>query len=230
MPVLVKDRPGFIVNRVNRGFYLEALRLLGEGVSGIDEIDGVMRMLGGFKMGPFELMDMIGLDVNLASSTSVWERMDRPARFAPHEVQESLVRQGFLGRKSGRGFYSYEYEPPLPAYMVNRQSFELSPLLADAMLSFSERAGVLEASTTERYVVSRILGAIINEAGQLYSEGAATPGDIDVAMVTGAHYPRGPLAWADDIGHWTVRGFLRAINEAVADHRYQPAPLFVDAD
>ena len=227
--VLVKDTPGFIVNRVARGFYLEGLRLLGEGVGGVDEIDGVMRNLGKFKMGPFELMDMIGLDVNLAASTTIWERMGRPARLAPHDIQKTLVERGYLGRKSGRGFYSYKSGTPLSASPVDRRSFELSPLLADAMLSFSERAGVLKASTTERYMFSRILAAIINEAGHLCSERVASPEDIDVAMVTGTNYPRGPLAWADDIGHRTVHGFLRAMNDAVSDHRFQPSRTFQDA-
>jgi len=229
VPVRVKDTPGFIVNRVARGYYLEAFRLLGEGVAGVDEIDAVMRLHGKFRMGPFELMDLIGLDVNLSATASIWERMGRSARFAPHEIQMNLVERGHLGRKTGRGCYLYDRETPLPAEPVDRRSFDLSPLLGDAMLYFSGKAGMAAASTTERYVFCRILGAIINEAGLVFSEGAAMGGDIDVAMIRGANYPKGPLTWADDIGHRTVRGLLKVLTDNVTDGRYKPAPLFADA-
>lgn len=226
VPVRVKDTPGFIVNRVARGFYLEALRLLEEGVAGIDEIDHIIRKHGGFRMGPFELMDLVGLDVNYAVSRSVWEQMGKPARLTPHDIQRKLVEQGHLGRKTGRGFYSYAMENPLPAYPVDRQSFRLSPLLNDVMLAFCTKAGAIEATGTEQYILCRILGAVINEAGMAYSDGIASSGDIDVAMTKGTNYPKGPLAWADEIGHRTVRGTLKALNGTVTDGRYQPAPLF----
>ncbi len=227
--VRVKDTPGFIVNRVARGFYLEALRLLGEGVAGVDEIDAVMRTHGRFKMGPFELMDLVGLDVNLTVSTTVWEQLGKPARLIPHEIQRDLVRQGYLGRKTERGFYLYERDAALPAYIVDRRSFDLPPLLRDAMLNFSRRAGSERIGTTERYIFTRILGVIINEAGMVLSDGIASPGDLNVAMVKGTNYPKGPLAWADDIGYRTVRGVLKALNGTITDGRYEPAPLFADA-
>jgi 3-hydroxybutyryl-CoA dehydrogenase len=228
--VRVKDTPGFLVNRIARGYYLEAFRLLGEGVAGVDEIDGVMRLLGKFRQGPFELMDRIGLDVNLAATTSIWERLGRPARMAPHELHQKLVAQGHHGRKTGRGCYLYDGEPPLPALMVDRRTFELSPLLADVMAAFSARAGAPRTGSTERFIFGRILGAIINEAGLVFSEGIATGGDIDEAMVRGVNYPKGPLAWADDVGHRTVRGLLKALNDSVRDGRYAPAPLFAAAE
>ena len=225
-PVRVKDTPGFIVNRVARGFFLEALRLLDEGVAGADEIDAVMRLCGGFRMGPFELMDLVGLDVNLATTTSVWERMDKPARLAPHEIQRELVERGQLGRKSGQGFYLYEGETAVPAYLVDRRSFQVSPLMTDAMLAFLERGGNERASATEQYVFCRILITIINEAGLAFDDGVASSGDIDIAMVKGANYPKGPLAWSDDIGHRTIRGVLKALNRLVKDGRYECAALF----
>lgn len=228
-PVRAKDTPGFIVNRVARGYYLEALRLLGEGVAGVDEIDAVMKRYGGFRMGPFELMDLVGLDVNLAVSTSVWEQMGKPARFTPHEIQRELVEQGCLGRKSGRGFYLYEGDHPLPAHAVHRSSYELTPLLSDAMLAFTTRAGAGGSNSTEQYVFARILGAILNEAGHAYSDGVADSDDIDVAMLKGMNYAVGPLAWADAIGHRTVRGLLKRLNEKIGDGRYEPATLFAKA-
>jgi len=227
--VRVKDTPGFIVNRVARGFYLEAVRLLGEGVAGVDEIDAVMRTHGRFKMGPFELMDLVGLDVNLAVSTTVWEQLGKPARLIPHEIQRALVKQGHLGRKTERGFYLYDRGAALPAYIVDRRSFDLPPLLKDGMLAFSRRAGSERIGMTEQYIFTRILGAVVNEAGIVLSKGIASGGDIDIAMVKGTNYPKGPLAWAEKIGHRTVRGVLKALNGTVTDGRYEPAPLFADA-
>ncbi len=230
IPVRAKDTPGFIVNRVARGFYLEALRLLGEGVAGVDEIDRVLKNHVGFRMGPFELMDLIGVDVNLDVSTSVWEQMDKHARFTPHDIQRELVAAGHFGRKTGRGFYVHEDGGMLPAHAVDRRSFELSPLMADAMLVFSTKAGAVDASGTEQYILCRILGAIFNEAGWAYSLGVATSDDIDTAMIKGTNYPKGPLAWADEIGHRTVRGVLKVLNEVAGDNRYEPAPLLAKAE
>ncbi|MBI1827454.1 MAG: 3-hydroxyacyl-CoA dehydrogenase [Planctomycetes bacterium] len=250
--VRAKDTPGFIVNRVARGYYLEALRLLGEGVAGIDEIDGIMRRCGSFKMGPFELMDLVGLDVNLAVSTSVWEQMNQHPRFEPHEIQKQFVAKGCLGRKTGRGFYAYDRDPPLPAYMVDRKSFLMSPLLADAIRAFATRASAdcstvkppvvslgkedgeirkgnsrgSQLGSTEQYVFTRILAAVINEAGLALDEGVATREDIDLAMMKGTNYPKGPLAWTGEIGVRTVRGVLAMLNESVGRGRYEAARAF----
>lgn len=108
VPVVCKDTPGFIVNRVARPFYGEALRLLGEGVASVEEIDRIVRLSGGFKMGPFELMDLIGIDVNYAVTKSVYEQFFHEPRFRPHPIQRQMVEAGTLGRKTKRGFYSYE--------------------------------------------------------------------------------------------------------------------------
>ncbi|WP_322799334.1 3-hydroxyacyl-CoA dehydrogenase NAD-binding domain-containing protein [Thermoflexus sp.] len=105
-PVLVKDTPGFIVNRVARPFYLEALRLVGESVADPPTVDRLVRALG-FRMGPFELMDLIGLDVNLAVSESLYRAFFEEPRFRPHPLQRQMVQAGRLGRKTGRGWYEY---------------------------------------------------------------------------------------------------------------------------
>ena len=106
VPVLCKDAPGFIVNRVARHYYLQAMELLQNEVASMEDIDAAMEAAG-FKMGPFKLMDLIGMDINLAVSTSLYEAFDNAARFAPSQIQKDKVRLGELGRKTGKGFYNY---------------------------------------------------------------------------------------------------------------------------
>ncbi|MEJ0056926.1 MAG: 3-hydroxyacyl-CoA dehydrogenase NAD-binding domain-containing protein [Bacteroidota bacterium] len=105
--VVAKDSPGFIVNRVARHFYVESLKLLEEGVADVATIDALLRS-SGFKMGPFELMDLIGVDTNLAVTTSVYEGFHRNPKFKPSLIQQKLVEQGNFGRKTGKGFYNYD--------------------------------------------------------------------------------------------------------------------------
>lgn len=107
-PVVCSDTPGFIVNRVARPFYGEALRLLGEGIATVEEIDRIVKNEGGFRMGPFELMDLIGIDINYAVTQSVYEQFFHEPRFRPHPIQRKMVESGMLGKKTGKGFYSYE--------------------------------------------------------------------------------------------------------------------------
>lgn len=107
-PVLVKDTPGFIVNRVARPFYGEALRVVGEGIASISQVDRIMTSIGGFRMGPFELMDLIGIDVNLAVTRSMYEQFHGEPRYRPHLLQERMVESGKLGKKTNEGFYRYD--------------------------------------------------------------------------------------------------------------------------
>lgn len=106
--IVVNDTPGFIVNRCARPFYGEALRLLSEGVATVEDIDRIVKLEGGFKMGPFELMDLIGIDVNFAVTKSMYEQTFGEPRYRPSIIQQSMVSAGLLGRKTKRGFYKYE--------------------------------------------------------------------------------------------------------------------------
>lgn len=221
--VRAKDTPGFIVNRVARGYYLESLRMLGEGIAGVDEIDAVMRTLGGFRMGPFELMDLIGIDVNYTVSCSVWEQLSQPARLTPHPLQRDLFEQGHFGRKTKRGFYSYTADPPVPAVLVDRQSFSVSEKLYEAVRRFCEGATRTPASATEQYIFARVLATIINEAALLLDDEAADAASIDTAMKLATNYPAGPLEWADRIGRHTVAALLRQLNDTSGDDRFRPA-------
>lgn len=221
--VRAKDTPGFIVNRVARGYYLEALRLLGEGVAGVPEIDRALRELGGFKLGPFELMDLVGIDINYSVTVSVWEQLGKPARLAPHPIQADLFRRGRLGRKTRAGFYDYASDPPSPAVSAERKPFEVPAAVREALGPFVAGAASRQGSEIESYLFARILVTIINEAAHALDDDVATKEDINTAMRLGTSYPRGPLEWADRIGSDRCEELLRALNGTVTDDRFRPA-------
>jgi 3-hydroxybutyryl-CoA dehydrogenase len=147
-PVHAKSTPGFIVNRVARPYYAEALRLLNEQASDAATIDAIMREAGGFRMGPFELMDLIGHDVNFTVTQSVFNAYFNDPRFTPSLVQQELVNAGFLGRKSGRGFYRYDDDSkPEPkreemAALPGRITVSGRNPLLDAIITRATDAGV----------------------------------------------------------------------------------------
>jgi len=221
--VRAKDTPGFIVNRVARGYYLESLRMLGEGIASIIEIDRTMKQFTGFKLGPFELMDLVGIDVNYSVSTSVWEQLGRPVRLTPHPIQAELRDRGLLGRKTKRGFYDYSVEPPVPALKKERLSFALSDAMRQAVSAFAQHGPERPGTEKENYIFARILATILNEAALALDEAVASREDIDTAMRLGTNYPRGPLEWADRIGKEHCGRMLLALNASVSDDRFRPA-------
>ncbi len=195
--VIAADTPGFIVNRVARPFYGESLRLRDEGVADSATIDWALRTFGGFRMGPFELMDFIGLDVNYAVTRSVFESMFFDARYRPSLAQQRLVEVGWLGRKSERGFYDYRDGAVLPAPIHDE------PL--------------------GRAIVARVLAMLVNEAVEAVHLQLASVEDIEVAMTTGVNYPRGLLAWGDEIGASAVLEQLESLQAQTGDDRYRPS-------
>lgn len=197
--VLVKDTPGFIVNRVARPFYSEALRIYEEGIADIPTIDWAMKTLGGFKMGPFELMDLIGHDVNYVVTETVWKQFYYDPRFKPALSQKRLLEAGFLGKKSGRGFYMYgaDVTPPI----ANK----------DELLG--------------NQIVLRILSMLINEAADTLYLKIASAEDIDLAMTKGVNYPKGLLKWADELGIDKITATLGELRDFYEEDRYRLSPL-----
>lgn len=313
-PVHAKSTPGFIVNRVARPYYAEALRLLQEGAASPATLDAVLREAGGFRMGPFELMDMIGHDVNFAVTNSVWRAFYHDPRFLPSLIQQELVDAGFFGRKRGRGFYDYsagavrpepQTEPartPAGKIVICGES-NLADALADRLqhsaLSFSrapsvdgrvaeigraalyltdgrsatqrafdggvancilidlaldyDKASRLAVAVAEQcdpttadagigllqaagYAVSRLgdvpglalmrtVAMLANEAADAVNQGVCDAAAADAAMRLGVNYPRGPLAWADQVGVATIRDVLANLGASYGEDRYRISPL-----
>lgn len=209
-PVRCTSTPGFIVNRVARPFYGEAQRMLMDGVADAATLDAAVRSAG-FRMGPLELTDFIGQDVNLAVGTSVWEQTGRDPRYEPTALQQQLVAAGHLGRKSGQGVY--RYGPDGSALDAVPDQARVAELLA----------GPLETNP-----VARTLAMLVNEAVDLVRRGEATAEDVDTAMTLGTNYPRGPIAWGRDIGYAVVAEQLAALDRAFPGGRYRPSPALAE--
>lgn len=197
-PVRAKDTPGFIVNRVARPFYGEALRIYEEGIAEPATIDWAMKEHG-FRMGPFELMDLIGNDVNYKVSETVFEAFYYDPRFRPSFAQKRLVEAGWLGRKSGRGFYEYGDDANNP-----------EPNKDEAL------AG---------QIFLRIIAMLINEAADAVFMNVATPEDVDRAMTQGVNYPKGLLAWGEEMGLSVVLEQIEELQQTYGEDRYRPCPL-----
>jgi 3-hydroxybutyryl-CoA dehydrogenase len=214
--ILAKDGPGFIVNRCNRPFGLEALRILQEQIADIETIDRTMRVQGGFRMGPFELMDLVGVDTGLEISKSFYEQSFGEPRWRPSPITARYVAAGRCGRKTGRGYYDYSrdpYRPPDPEPPA-------TPGDADADADTNAKAApALDG------VLGRIVCQVINECAFALGEGVGSAQDIDTGMALGLNYPRGPLAWADEVGLDRVLGVLDGLCDEYREERYRPAPL-----
>ena len=197
--VLAKDTPGFIVNRVARPFYGEALRLYEEGVADFATIDWAMTELGGFRMGPFTLMDYIGNDINYTVTETVFAAFYYDPRYKPSFTQKRHSEAGWYGRKSGRGYYDY-----------------------------AEGANQPEPKKDERLgetILNRIRVLLINEAIDAVHLNIATPKDVDLAMTKGVNYPKGLLAWANEIGLRKVLSDLDALYDEYREDRYRASVL-----
>jgi 3-hydroxybutyryl-CoA dehydrogenase len=212
-PIRAADGIGFVANRLFRPFGLEGLRMLGEGVASHDEIDRACRLGGGFRMGPFELMDLIGIDVNLGVARSFWERSFGEPRWRPHPIQARMVAAGRLGRKTGRGFYDYTQGPhrtPDPEVEAERPILDADEL---------ERI----AGPAAPAVLDRLGAQIVNEAAFALEDRIAAPEDMDTAMRLGFNWPIGPLEWGERMGWTRALGVLEELRE-LRGEAYRPAP------
>lgn len=197
--VRAADTPGFLVNRIARPFYGEALRMLEEGVADVATIDWAMKAIGGFKMGPFELMDFIGHDVNYVVTETVWTAMYYDPRYRPSLTQKRLLEAGLLGRKSGRGFYDYAPGAVAPEPVKDE--------------------------TLGRIIFRRTLAMLVNEAADALHLRIASASDIETAMTKGVQYPKGLLAWGNEIGLEKLLDHLEALQHETGEDRYRPSPL-----
>jgi 3-hydroxybutyryl-CoA dehydrogenase len=214
-PIRARDSVGFVANRCVRPFFLESLRMLGEGVAPHDEIDRVVRLGAGLRMGPFELMDLIGIDVNFAVAKSFWEQSFGEPRWRPNPIHERMVASGRLGRKTGRGFYTYAKDTPHrprdPDVAAERPIFDDDEL---------ERIAGENAPS----VLTRLGATIANEACFALGERVASAQDINTAMRLGYNWPIGSLEWGERLGWSRARGVLAELRDLQGE-AYRPAPV-----
>ena len=200
IPVIAKDVPGFIVNRIARPFYGEALRIAEENIATFEQIDDAMRTLGNFKMGPFELMDLIGIDVNFSVTKTVYQDYFYDPKYKPSLLQQRMVEAKLLGRKTGKGFYNY----------AEKEDYPTVEILDDVL---SEK------------VFLRIMAMLINEAVEAKRLKIASDEDLELAMQKGVNYPKGLLAWGKEIGYRKIHETLHSLYTEYQEERYRESPL-----
>ncbi len=197
--VLAKDTPGFIVNRLARPFYGESIRIAEEGIADYATIDWALRETGGFRMGPFELMDFIGNDINYTVTETVFREFFYDPRYRPSFTQKRLVEAQRYGRKTGRGYYEYSEGAVKPEPKQDK--------------ALAEK------------IFSRVLVMLINEAAEALHLQIASREDLDLAMTKGVNYPKGLLRWADEYGIANCLTALEELHALYGDDRYRPSVL-----
>lgn len=198
-PVIAKDIPGFIVNRIARPYYGEGLRIVEENIATVEQVDEAMKIIGNFKMGPFELMDLIGVDVNFSVTTTVYKEYFYDPKYKPSLLQQRMSEAKLHGRKTGKGFYDYSEgaEKPIPQ----------------------------KDEALYQQIFLRIISMLINEAVEAKRLGVANDEDIELAMQKGVNYPKGLLAWGKEIGYSKISETLQNLYEEYQEERYRQSPL-----
>ncbi|MCW1964692.1 3-hydroxyacyl-CoA dehydrogenase NAD-binding domain-containing protein [Chryseobacterium viscerum] len=198
-PVIAKDIPGFIVNRIARPYYGEGLRIVEENIATPEQVDDAMKTLGNFKMGPFELMDLIGVDVNFAVTTTVYKDYFYDPKYKPSLLQQRMSEAKLHGRKTGKGFYDYREGTEKPVAQKD-----------DALY---------------QQIFLRIISMLINEAVEAKRLGVANDEDLELAMQKGVNYPKGLLSWGKEIGYAKISETLQSLYEEYQEERYRQSPL-----
>ena len=198
-PVLAKDIPGFIVNRIARPYYGEGLRIVEENIATPEQVDDAMKTLGGFKMGPFELMDLIGVDVNFSVTTTVYKDYFYDAKYKPSLLQQRMSEAKLHGRKTGRGFYDYTENAQNPIAEKDEALYQ--------------------------QIYLRIISMLINEAVEAKRLKVANDEDLELAMQKGVNYPKGLLAWGKEIGYQKISETLTDLYNEYQEERYRQSPL-----
>lgn len=199
MPVIAKDIPGFIVNRIARPYYGEGLRIVEENIATPEQVDEAMKTLGNFKMGPFELMDLIGVDVNFAVTTTVYKDYFYDPKYKPSLLQQRMSEAKLNGRKTGKGFYDYSEGAEKPVAQKDEALYQ--------------------------QIFLRIISMLINEAVEAKRLGVANDEDIELAMQKGVNYPKGLLSWGKEIGYAKISETLQNLYEEYQEERYRQSPL-----
>ena len=208
IPVIAKDVPGFIVNRIARPFYGEALRIVEENIATPEQVDDAMKTLGNFKMGPFELMDLIGIDVNFSVTKTVYQDYFFDPKYKPSLLQQRMSEAKLLGRKTGKGFYDYSKE--------SQESRAKSQDL---------KTDNQQPSTDNQRIFMRIISMLINEAVEAKRLKIASDEDLELAMQKGVNYPKGLLAWGEEIGYKKISTTLQNLYDEYQEERYRQSPL-----
>ncbi|VFA43461.1 3-hydroxyacyl-CoA dehydrogenase NAD-binding domain-containing protein [Chryseobacterium indologenes] len=198
-PVIAKDIPGFIVNRIARPYYGEGLRIVEENIATPEQVDEAMKTLGNFKMGPFELMDLIGVDVNFAVTTTVYKDYFYDPKYKPSLLQQRMAEAKLHGRKTGKGFYDYNEGAEKPVAQKDEALYQ--------------------------QIYLRIISMLINEAVEAKRLGVANDGDIELAMQKGVNYPKGLLSWGKELGYSKVSETLQNLYNEYQEERYRQSPL-----
>ncbi|OCK51841.1 3-hydroxybutyryl-CoA dehydrogenase [Chryseobacterium sp. CBo1] len=198
-PVIAKDIPGFIVNRIARPYYGEGLRIVEENIATLEQVDDAMKTIGNFKMGPFELMDLIGVDVNFSVTTTVYKDYFYDTKYKPSLLQQRMSEAKLHGRKTGKGFYDYSENAQNPV--------------------------AEKEDTLYQQIFLRIISMLINEAVEAKRLGVANDEDLELAMQKGVNYPKGLLAWGKEIGYAKISETLQNLYEEYQEERYRQSPL-----
>jgi len=198
-PVIAKDIPGFIVNRIARPYYGEGLRIVEENIATLEQVDDAMKTIGNFKMGPFELMDLIGVDVNFSVTTTVYKDYFYDPKYKPSLLQQRMSEAKLHGRKTGKGFYDYSENAQNPV--------------------------AEKEDTLYQQIFLRIISMLINEAVEAKRLGVANDEDLELAMQKGVNYPKGLLAWGKEIGYAKISETLQNLYEEYQEERYRQSPL-----